>query len=86
MSYSTVKTHVSHLLTKLMRANRAQLAMLAHLGGLGGLSARVGVVMSSVMRSSASGIPASPAVDPRGEGRCTAPCCRMEGCGCATES
>lgn len=36
ISYSTVKTHVSHLLTKLDARDRAQLVMLAHRAGLGG--------------------------------------------------
>jgi DNA-binding NarL/FixJ family response regulator len=34
VSYSTVKTHVSHLLTKLDARDRAQLMMLAHRAGL----------------------------------------------------
>ena len=34
VSYSTVKTHVSHLLTKLDARDRAQLVMLAHQAGL----------------------------------------------------
>lgn len=36
VSYSTAKTHVSHLLTKLDARDRAQLVMLAHRAGLGG--------------------------------------------------
>jgi DNA-binding NarL/FixJ family response regulator len=34
VSYSTVKTHVSHLLTKLDARDRAQLVMLAHRSGI----------------------------------------------------
>ena len=34
VSYSTVKTHVSHLLTKLDARDRAQLVMIAHRSGL----------------------------------------------------
>jgi DNA-binding NarL/FixJ family response regulator len=34
VSYSTVKTHVSHLLTKLAVRDRAQLVMIAHRAGL----------------------------------------------------
>ena len=34
VSYSTVKTHVSHLLTKLDARDRAQLVMLAHQAGI----------------------------------------------------
>ena len=34
VSYSTVKTHVSHLLTKLEARDRAQLVMIAHRSGL----------------------------------------------------
>lgn len=34
VSYSTVKTHVSHLLTKLDARDRAQLVMLAHRAGM----------------------------------------------------
>jgi DNA-binding NarL/FixJ family response regulator len=34
VSYSTVKTHVSHLLTKLAARDRAQLVMIAHRAGL----------------------------------------------------
>ena len=34
VSYSTVKTHVSHLLTKLDARDRAQLVMIAHQAGL----------------------------------------------------
>jgi DNA-binding NarL/FixJ family response regulator len=34
VSYSTVKTHVSHLLTKLGARDRAQLVMIAHQAGL----------------------------------------------------
>ncbi len=36
ISYSTVKTHVSHLLTKLDARDRAQLVMIAHRAGLAG--------------------------------------------------
>jgi DNA-binding NarL/FixJ family response regulator len=36
VSYSTVKTHVSHLLTKLDARDRAQLVMIAHRAGLTG--------------------------------------------------
>ncbi len=36
VSYSTVKTHVSHLLTKLDARDRAQLVMIAHRAGLAG--------------------------------------------------
>jgi DNA-binding NarL/FixJ family response regulator len=36
VSYSTVKTHVSHLLTKLDARDRAQLVMIAHQAGLTG--------------------------------------------------
>jgi DNA-binding NarL/FixJ family response regulator len=36
VSYSTVKTHVSHLLTKLAARDRAQLVMIAHRAGLTG--------------------------------------------------
>jgi len=34
VSYSTMKTHVSHLLTKLGARNRAQLVVIAYQAGL----------------------------------------------------
>ena len=36
VSYSTVTTHVSHLLTKLDARDRSQLVTIAHRAGLGG--------------------------------------------------